>query len=275
MKGKRKFTEDEANKIRSLISQKLLASTKEQKKIREKIRDLGFYFSDFSNKKGYTVDDFDWLIESGQIRIIERTSQSINEVNEIMEHSPTKTRIDSNVSGEDIEQELFAERSFKQYDDLNLTTLDKTGFYCLRLKAKSKLPDRYQLILDKRKSKFLYIGKAEKQTLKKRLSQEICHKKPGTFFRSIGCVLGYLPIEGHLKGHLNQNNYKFSVSDTAKIVEWLISNIEISIVEYNGNFEIEKKFIEKYCPLLNDDHNPMKLQELKDDKDKCRKIARG
>ncbi len=275
MKGKREFTEDEANKIRNLIKQKLLASTNEQKAIRNKIRDLKFYFSDFSDKKGYTVDDFNQLIKSDQIRIIGGRTQSIKETNEIMKKPPMKTRNDSKVTGENIEQELVATGNFRQYIDLDSNTLDKTGFYCLRLKENSKLPDRYQLILDKRKFKYLYIGKAEGQTIGERLGQEIEHKSPGTFFRSIGCVLRYSPIKGHLKGHSNQNNYKFSTTDTAEIVKWLISNVEISIVEYNGSFEIEKEFIQKYSPLLNDTHNPMKLQELKDDKDKCRKIARG
>jgi len=275
MKGKREFTEDEANKIRNLINQKLLASTNEQKGIRNKIRVLKFYFSDFSDKKGYTVDDFNQLIKSGQIRIIGGRAQSIEETNEIMKKPQMKARIDSNVSGENIEQKLFATGNYRRYNDLDSSILDKTGFYCLRLKEKSKLPDRYQLILDKRKFKYLYIGKAEGQTLRERLSQEIEHRSPGTFFRSIGCVLRYSPIQGHLKGHSNQNNYKFSTTDTAEIVKWLISNVEISIVEYNGSFEIEKWFIQKYCPLLNDTHNPLKLQVLKDDKDKCRKIARG
>mgnify|MGYP001061491924 CR=1 FL=1 len=275
MKGKREFTDDEANKIRNLIKQKLLASTNEQKGIRNKIRDLKFYFSDFSDKKGYTVDDFNQLIKSGQIRIIGGKTQSTKETNEIIPKPPMKTRVDSKVADENIEKELIATGNFRQYIDLDSRTLSKTGFYCLRLKENSKLPDRYQLILDKRKFKYLYIGKAEGQTLGERLGQEIEHKSPGTFFRSIGCVLRYSPIKGHLKGHSNQNNYKFSTTDTAEIVKWLKSNVEISIVENNGSFEIEKDFIKKYCPLLNDTHNPMKLQELKDDKDKCRKIARG
>lgn len=275
MKGKREFTEDEANKIRNLIKQKLLASKNEQKGIRNKIRALKFFFSDFSDKKGYTVDDFNQLIKSGQIRIIKGTNHPINDTNKIVKEPPIKTEIDSKISRKDIEQELFAASNFRQYIELDSSTLDKTGFYCLKLKKYSKLPDRYQLILDKRKYKYLYIGKAEGQTLRDRLGQEIEHKSPGTFFRSIGCVLGYLPIKGHLKGRSNQNNYKFSAPDTSEIVKWLISNVEISIVEYSGSFEIEKEFIKKYCPLLNDTHNPMKLQELKDDKDKCRRIARG
>lgn len=68
-----------------------------------------------------------------------------------------------------------------------------------------------------------------------RLGQELNHKKPGTFFRSIGCVLGYLPIKGHLKGKANQNNYKFSQDDTLEIINWLKDNIELSIVESSPN----------------------------------------
>lgn len=275
MKGKREFTEDEANKIRNLIKQKLQATTNEQKRIRNKIRDLKFYYTDFSDKKGYTVDDFNQLIKSGRIRIIGGKTQSIIEKNEMVNEPPMKLRKDSNVTLENIEQELVSTGNFRQYADLDSNTLNNTGFYCLKLKENSKLPERYQLILDRRKFKYLYIGKAEGQTLRERLGQEIEHKSPGTFFRSIGCVLGYSPIKGHLKGHSNQNNYKFSITDTAEIVKWLISNVEISIVAYNGSFEIEKGLIQKYCPLLNDTHNPMKLKELKEDKDKCRKIARG
>ena len=88
-------------------------------------------------------------------------------------------------------------------------------------------------------------------------------------------VLEYLPIEGHLKGRSNQNNYKFSDSDRNGIIKWLSDNVEVSIVTYDGDFGIENELISKYCPLLNDSHNPMKLKELKEDKDKCRKYARG
>jgi len=98
---------------------------------------------------------------------------------------------------------------------------------------------------------------------------------PGTFFRSIGCVLEYFPIKGHLKNKSNQNNFKFYDNDKLEIKKWLELNIEISIIKYKGDFNIEKSLIKNYCPLLNHDHNPLKLQELITDKDFCRKIARG
>ncbi len=176
---------------------------------------------------------------------------------------------------EDLEKELINERSFKNISNLDEELLDSIGFYCIRLKDNSKLTGRYQNILDKRKFKLIYIGVAEKQSLKKRLRQELKHEGPGTFFRSIGCVLRYTPIKGHLIGRSNQNNFKFSTEDTAKIIKWLQKNVELSIVKFGGDFNIEKDFIKKYCPLLNNSHNPKRLRELKEDKEICRKIARN
>lgn len=58
MKGKRTFTITEAEQIKVLINQKLKATATEQKSIRNKIRKLGFYASDFGLNGGYTVNDF-------------------------------------------------------------------------------------------------------------------------------------------------------------------------------------------------------------------------
>ena len=77
MKGKKSFTREESEKIRLLINQKVRASKYEQKRIRDEIRAIGFYFSEFSNKKGYTVNDFDLLIKTRQIVILESVKNSI------------------------------------------------------------------------------------------------------------------------------------------------------------------------------------------------------
>ena len=58
MKGKSQFTKEEAYQIEQLIKQKLAAGSSEQKSIRNKIRRLGFYASDFGIGGGYTVNDF-------------------------------------------------------------------------------------------------------------------------------------------------------------------------------------------------------------------------
>ncbi len=71
MKGKTTFTRAEADDIKRLISEKLEADKEEQKQIRDNIRDIGFYFSDFySRKDKYDVAAFDNLVSSGKIIII-------------------------------------------------------------------------------------------------------------------------------------------------------------------------------------------------------------
>lgn len=275
MKGKREFSKYEVNQIRKLINQKLMASKNEQKTIRNKIRGFDFYFSDFSSKKGYTVQDFDNLIKTGEIRIIGNEEFENKHIKKDPKNDLQTLAIENPATKKmNIENELIVNGKFCSIKDLNQSILNSTGFYCIKLKTNSRLPERYQKILDKRTYKFIYVGKAEGQTLRERLAQELELKSPGTFFRSIGCVLKYHPIKGHLKGKSNQNNFKFSKNDKSEIIEWLNKNIELSIVKYKGDFSIESELIGKYCPLLNDTHNPMKLQELKDDKDKCRKIAR-
>lgn len=58
MKGKKVFTKKQADEISSLITQKLMSDSNKQKGIRNKIRKLGFYASDFGLGGGSTVDDF-------------------------------------------------------------------------------------------------------------------------------------------------------------------------------------------------------------------------
>lgn len=267
MKGKRSFTTKEMEKIIDLIEQKVVASKNEQRNIRNKIRLLGFYFSDFSNKKGYTVDDFKELIQAGEIKILDTKRTEKLKTNSNSENYVLKEV--------DIADRLVNNNNFKDISQLDNLILDKKGFYCIRLKENSKLPNKYQLIFEEREFKFIYIGKAEK-TLSQRLEQELEHKSPGTFFRSIGSVLGYSPMKGHLIGKANQDNFKFSKEDTNKIISWLKENVEISIVEYEGNFDlIEGELISKYAPLLNIDKNPLKLQELIDDRKRSKNIAIG
>ena len=74
MPHKRNFTIEEIDQIRNLISQKVKTPNNIQKVIRNKIRSIGFYYSDFRKARitgGYTVDDFNDLIESGEIVITE------------------------------------------------------------------------------------------------------------------------------------------------------------------------------------------------------------
>ncbi|GAA3781135.1 hypothetical protein GCM10022271_11760 [Corallibacter vietnamensis] len=74
MKGRSQFTLEEAKEIEKLIELKLKADSVKQKGIRNKIRKLGFYASDFGLRGGYTVQDFRNTITISS----ERTSASIS-----------------------------------------------------------------------------------------------------------------------------------------------------------------------------------------------------
>lgn len=58
MKSKASFTKSEADEIVKLIKEKLKADSTKQKGIRNKIRKLGFYASDYGFSNGYTVEQF-------------------------------------------------------------------------------------------------------------------------------------------------------------------------------------------------------------------------
>ena len=58
MKGKATFTRQDADEIIDLIRQKVVAAQPEQKRLRDKIRKIGFYASDFGIGGGYDEIDF-------------------------------------------------------------------------------------------------------------------------------------------------------------------------------------------------------------------------
>lgn len=166
----------------------------------------------------------------------------------------------------------FTNNEFHSINSLDLNQLNICGFYCIRLKTKSSLPERYQKHLPS--NRFIYIGKAEGQTLKRRLyEQELNAIGHGTFFRSIGAALGFRPEKGSTMNKRNKKNYIFSKKDKDLIIEWLKINVEVCYIGYNGDFSIEKNLIKSYTPLLNIKHNPKKLNELEEDREICRQIA--
>jgi hypothetical protein len=129
--------------------------------------------------------------------------------------------------------------------------------------------------LDQRQSRIIYVGKAERKSLRERfLKQELRAKGQGTFFRSVGAMLGYLPLRGSLKDKRNKKNYKFSKADEPRIIDRMNSNLEASWVSFNGPFLFEKYLIKTHSPLLNIEHNPNCLQALMTDRSRCREIAR-
>ena len=72
MQGKKKFTKHEAARIKALLREKANASRADQKNIRVKIRNIGFYITDFDQSfSGFTLRDFEDLIKQKMIIIVD------------------------------------------------------------------------------------------------------------------------------------------------------------------------------------------------------------
>ncbi|GGG66216.1 GIY-YIG nuclease family protein [Epilithonimonas arachidiradicis] len=257
------FSEEIIERLRGLvITYEKSDSAEDRKKARRKMQKLDFRMTDF-NIRNITSSDFNKLISSGKIKILSNIPTS--KIN-----STTKQKF------QEVSTSVFNLLAV-EYSTINrdfINELNFYGLYSLRLKEKCLLPKPFQQFLSEREHQIIYVGKAQGQTLKERLNQELFAKGHGTFFRSIGAVLGYLPEAGSLHGKSNQNNYKFIKEDQKKIIFWIENNLEIAVFK-TSNFEEEKHLICKLKPLLNDSHNPLALAELRMAKDKCRITARN
>ncbi len=170
---------------------------------------------------------------------------------------------------------LLSAGSFCAPDALDADVLTGPGLYAIRLNDVAALPAPF-FALANRVDRILYVGKATVSLRERFLEQELRAKGHGTFFRSIGAVLGYRPVPGSLVGKANQHNFVFAPSDRLAIRNWLTQNVVANAIAVDhdlGRLEID--VIRHYTPLLNLDHNPAALQELIDARRACLSVARG
>lgn len=107
--------------------------------------------------------------------------------------------------------------------------------------------------------------------------QELFAKGHGTFFRSLGALLGHRPEKGSLVEKKNQKNYRFPKRDEQKIAKWIIDNLAVNWIELEEDVRpfIEKCLIEKHLPLLNLSNNPAKIQKIEELREECIRIAKS
>lgn len=173
-----------------------------------------------------------------------------------------------------IEHVLLKEKNFKQASEIDEIVPDRPGIYCIKIKTIDLLAVEFSSVLKQREHSYLYVGIATRSLKKRFLEQELRAKGHGTFFRSIGAVLGYRPEKGSLKDKKNKKNYSFCTKDEQKIIEWINSNLLVNWVEYKGDIgAYESKLIKDISPLLNIKKNPLALKELDILRAECRKIA--
>lgn len=181
----------------------------------------------------------------------------------------------SGVDSDAVEAALTDAAHFRSARGIDKDVPDLFGLYAIRVRDTALLPEPYRSIAEKRRSNLIYLGEATGQTLRSRfLRNEIRGRGHGTFFRSIGAVLGYRPPAGSLVGKSNQRNFRFSPADTAAIAEWINTNLELSCVASDvGVHAAEVELIRKHTPLLNLRDNPAALPELSALRALCCQIA--
>lgn len=185
-----------------------------------------------------------------------------------------KAAQDSTTSNSLLEKMLMNEKNFKSAGSIDTIVPHSPGLYCIRISNVNKLPKPFNTILADRQHNIIYIGIASESLYRRFLSQELKAKGHGTFFRSIGALLGHRPPKGSLVNKANKRNYKFSAFDEQKIIKWINENLKVNWIDFSGDFEIlETELIIKYRPLINLAKNPSALQELSDLRKLCVQIA--
>jgi hypothetical protein len=174
-----------------------------------------------------------------------------------------------------VEKTLMDVKNFRKAASIDsFIPIKCSGLYCIRISNISKLPNPFNTLLQDRGHNILYMGIATNCLNKRFLNQELRANGHGTFFRSLGAVLGYKPQRGSLITKSNKHNYKFSKEDCNMVINWINENLIVNWVKYSGNFEsIETALIEKYQPLLNIAKNPSRLQLLSELRADCVRIA--
>jgi hypothetical protein len=259
----------EANAV--LAKAGLLSDSKDRpgKPLRNLLRDGQLPHAFQSGGKGSS-----WTIPHS----IKRTSKTVPTVSVATKvEKPTRVIKTTQVSTADtsqLEKMLMNDKSFKSAGSIDNLVPHNSGLYCIRISDINKLPKPFNTFLADRQHNIIYIGIATGSLNRRFLNQELRANGHGTFFRSIGAVLGHRPPKGSLTIKANKRNYKFSPTDEQKIIKWINDNLHVNWVDFSGDFEtLETELINKHRPLINLAKNPSALKELSDLRKMCVQIA--
>lgn len=186
----------------------------------------------------------------------------------------TQTKVNSITEPGLLEKVLMNEKNFKNAREIDTKVPDEPGLYCIRIKDIDALPTPFREDLQQRGHNIMYIGIASVSLKKRFLGQELRARGHGTFFRSIGALLGYLPERGSLRDKANKRNYTFSMRDEERIIQWINEHLLVQWVTYHDNFgTMESILIDRYLPLMNIAKNPQPSVLLKAMRAKCVEVA--
>jgi len=211
------------------------------------------------NRNGSTVS---LIGQSNEIKIVPKVINEKDKPKEVTRDSSSTEKV------------LMNSINFKPAGTIDDSVPNEPGLYCIRITDIEKLPKPFNVHLKKRGHNIIYIGIASKNLQARFLNQELRAIGHGTFFRSIGAVLGFRPEKGSLKAKSNKNNYTFKPADEKRIINWINSNLIVNWVVFKEDFNnIETSIIQRNLPLINIAKNPLALSDLKALRAECVRIA--
>ncbi|GAA3871369.1 hypothetical protein GCM10022381_13080 [Leifsonia kafniensis] len=174
------------------------------------------------------------------------------------------------------EARLLAAENFRSAGGIDALVPTRPGLYVIKMVERVDLPEPFTSLAIERGHDLIYLGKASQSLYTRFLFQELRGRGHGTFFRTIGAVLGFRPQQGSLRDKVNQNNYTFALNDRLEIVDWIDKHLLVSFVVIDDPVgPLEVALIRKHLPLLNIKDNPAALPELKALRGECLSIARN
>ncbi|TVR36942.1 MAG: hypothetical protein EA392_13950 [Cryomorphaceae bacterium] len=194
------------------------------------------------------------------------------------EISTVKTMLSANptLNMNEVAKELMDSRKQRAVSEIDTMVPDSPGMYCIRIRDRNVLPIPFSQQLDGRGHNIMYIGIASRSLHRRMLGQELRARGHGTFFRSMGALLGYTPPAGSLIGKRNQRNYRFSKTDETLIIEWMNRHLTVHWVTMQSGWdELETSLIAQHRPLVNLAKNPSPLPQLSELRRRCVDVACG
>ncbi|OGU41353.1 MAG: hypothetical protein A3K31_17010 [Ignavibacteria bacterium RIFOXYA12_FULL_35_25] len=255
MKGKNTFTKSEIYDLRNLIKLRVKADRNQQKSIRNKMRNIGFYGKDDFDIIDLQPSDFENLITSGQIKIIgEDLSNDFNSEVKPIQSKNNNSDL-SKTPGKEVDINKFIE--FKPLSDNEDDIPNKAGNYIVCLNNNSKLPD---IGIRCETSKInnlevIYTGIASKSLRTRDYKQHFNGNNAGrsTLRKSIGSMFKYKQVPRDKDP--NTGKTKFSDDDEEKLSKWMKENLTLFFFKNDNSASNENTLIDKFNPPLNLDKN--------------------
>lgn len=257
MKGKNTFTTVQVQAIKKLIEEKIVATPTKQKIIRQKIRNIGFYYSDFDSKKiGYTITDFEALIYSKHIIISdENCTNTISTIININKLSSIQSKVFIEKKSSELKSNLdiFKINRFDPKIDFETTIVNSSGNYIICLKRNSKLPSVSinPILTNFEGFQVIYTGISKYSLRTRDFKQHFKGNNAGrsTLRKSLGALFGYK----HIPRDKNPNTgkTKFGKVDEDELSEWMCENLIMFFLPTLDFDSIEIELIKLFNPPLN------------------------